>query len=320
MDPSIRQELKQILLAARLYYQDRLTQEDVAKEMGLSRPTVSRLINRAHEEGIVRTIICDPFESREDLAGELEQAAGLSKVLVCPDQPVSVNNRLRWLGLAAARHLEETLTPDSLVGVGWGRTLYAVAQALAPHPVQGIKIAPLVGGLGQVSASFQVHEIARLLAEAFNGQREQLYVPALVEDAAVKSGLLSSQDVRQVVQLWDQISVALVGIGNVGLDAEITMLFPDYLDEKTRLHLKRARAVGDICMRFFDGDGQFIPDVFPGIIGIDVSQLRRIPRLIAVAGGADKADAILGAVRSGCIHTLVTDESAARKVLSLLKG
>lgn len=182
-------------------------------------------------------------------------------------------------------------------------------------PLPGATIVPLVGGLGQVAPSFQVHEITRLIASACGGRQESFYVPALIQEADLKTRLLDSADVRRLTNIWNQITIALVGIGNIDFDTEMVMLFADYLDSKTRDRLKKAHAVGDICMRFFNQDGEPIPSVLEGVMGIELAQLMRIPKVVGVAGGADKASAIMGAIRGKFITALITDESAAQAII-----
>lgn len=312
-------DLRQVILAARLYYEQDRTQEEVAQELGLSRPTVSRLLRRAREEGIVQIQIFDPFIRNSDLAEMLCQKTGLRTVMITK----SIANRsvaLRHLAIAARDLLERTLKPNEMVGIGWGRTLHAVAQTLAqrPFPVPGLQAVPLLGGLGQISPNFQVHEIIRLIVDSLGGDWRQLYVPAIVEDEEVQVSLLKSPDVDQVFQSWNRLTLALVGIGNVSFDQEMQMLFAKYLDAQTRARLEERGAVGDICMRFFDLTGKPVEDGLRGVIGIELDQLKRIPQVIAVAGGREKANAILGAIRGGFIHALVTDESVAQDILEKL--
>jgi DNA-binding transcriptional regulator LsrR (DeoR family) len=119
---------------------------------------------------------------------------------------------------------------------------------------------------------------------------------------------------------WGRLTAAVVGLGTADVDAEVRMLFADYLDEGTQGRLRSAGAAGDICMRFYDGDGQPIADGLRGIVGVELEQLRQAPKVIAVAGGADKARSILGALRGGYVDVLITDEAAARRILALSAG
>jgi deoxyribonucleoside regulator len=316
MPSNQRDELHQMITAARLYYEDGITQEDIAKEMGISRPTISRLLQRAKEEGIVQISILDPFDTDEDIADQLVTKCSLQKAIVIPNVPNRVDLTMKRLGLATSHFLEQILMPDEVIGVGWGRTLHAVSQSLTHTLKRELLAVPLLGGLGQISPNFQVHEITRSIAAAFDGAWKQFYVPALVNDPATWKNLYGSSDVQELVKTWEVMTTALVGIGNVDFDAEMQMLFAQYLDEKTRAKLRAGGAVGDICMRFFDVNGREVAGL-EGIIGISLEQLRRVPRIIAVASGVEKAEAIIGALNGNMIDVLITDVEAAKRIITL---
>jgi DNA-binding transcriptional regulator LsrR (DeoR family) len=313
-----REEIQQMILAARLYYEDGLTQEEVSSQMGISRPTASRLLQKAKEEGIVQISISDPFTTDKSLADQLVKQCGIEAAIVVP----AIQNRpelsIKRLGLAAARFLEQTLKPDDILGVGWGRTLHTVSQSLDPTKRDLLAI-PLIGGLGQISPNFQVHEITRSIAEAFGAEWKQFYVPALVSDENTRDILHQTKDVKDLAELWGRMTTALVGIGNADFDAEVQMLFANYLDENTRGRLRAGGAVGDICMRFFDINGNAV-DGLIGVTGIELEQLRNVQRVIAVAGGTEKAEAILGAVKGKYIQVLITDDRAAERILSIIRS
>jgi DNA-binding transcriptional regulator LsrR (DeoR family) len=226
----------------------------------------------------------------------------------------------RRVGQAAARLVERTLKNGDAVGIGWGRTLYEVVNALEPNRQVKIKTVPLIGGLGQIAPVFQVHELARGLADAFGGTIQNFYVPALVESDDVATSLLRSTDVKNVAAQWNHLDVAVVGIGNVAFEAEMQMLFVNYLNADVQTKLRQSRAVGDICVRFFDVNGKPCTDAIRGIVGIELKQLKHARRVIGVAGGASKAEAILGALRGHYVNSLVTDEVAAQRVLELDKA
>lgn len=306
-----------MLQAARLYYEQNHTQDQVARALKTSRPMVSRLLQQARTEGIVQIKIIDPSARHNSLEKQLLAQFHLTDVIIVAAEGDSDDLVRRRIGQAAARYLERSLQNGDVVGLGWGRTLYEVVNALEPHRKARITAVPLIGGLGQIAPVFQVHELTRLLAEAFGGTWQNFYVPALVESDEIAASLLRSADGKQVTALWQGLNVALVGIGNVDLGAEMQMLFVNYLDAQTQGRLHDANAVGDICVRFFDIKGKLCSEAMRGIVGISVEQLRKTRRVIGVAGGIAKAEAILGALRGRFVSVLVTDESAARRVLEL---
>jgi DNA-binding transcriptional regulator LsrR (DeoR family) len=316
---TLREELQLMAMAAHLYYEDGLTQQEVAKAMKLSRPTISRLLIRAREEHIVTITVTDPLDNDRELADRLCQATGLSEAIITPAVPGAPDLNLKRLGISAARYLERTIQSQDVIGVGWGRTLYAVVQSLQAKQVSGVTLVPLTGGLGQISPHFQVNELIRIISENFEGVPHQLFLPAIVQHEETKASLLASEDSLVVTKIWNNLTLALVGIGNVDFETEMRVLFVNYLDEGTRQRLKATGAVGDICMHFFDQMGQPVLDGLQGVVSISLDQLRRVPNVVAVACGSSKAQAILGAICGGYIRTLLTDDLTAQAILSILR-
>jgi DNA-binding transcriptional regulator LsrR (DeoR family) len=304
-----------MLRAARLYYEDSLTQQQISAELGVSRPTVSRLLTQARRESIVQITIADPFPGHEELQVQLVQSFALKHALLVAGEGLSGELLRRRLGIATAEYLQHTLSAGSRVGIGWGRTLGSVVEAFDARTRLGIQVVPLIGGLGQISSSFQVNELARRLAEAFGGSWQSFYVPAFVEDPAALDGLLRLPDVTAVIKAWANIDVALVGIGHFG-GAQSSMLFYSYIGDDALQRLEQCHAVGDICGQFFDTHGRQC-FVERRVIGIPLELLKTLPQVIAVAGGLEKTAALLGALRGGYVDVLVTDSITARGVLEL---
>jgi DNA-binding transcriptional regulator LsrR (DeoR family) len=309
-------EVKRIVLAARMYFEEGMDQAAVAAALGVSRPTVSRLLREARAMGIVHIRVVDPLAASENLAAALRERFALRQAVVVPSDPEQSSLGRDRIGAAAARILERTLQDGEIVGVGWGRTLRAVVEALAPQRQVPFVAVPLLGGLGQVAPSFQVHELAGRLVQAFGGTIVPLYLPAIVPDDRMRRRLLASADAELVTANWDRLTSAVIGIGNVDFDSEMRALFAPYLDAATQERLRAANAVGDLCMRFYDANGRPIGDGLRGVVAIELTRLRGVRNVIAVAGGTAKAAAILGALRGGYIGSLVTDELAARAILA----
>ena len=311
---SSSKELRLILQAARLYYEDSLTQQQVAGELGVSRPTISRLLAQARKEGIVQITVVDPFATFEDLETRLKEAFHLRRAVVVTGEGMSGGRLRRRLGLAAAEYLRSTLSSGDLVGMGWGRTLHATAEALDTEQRAEIQVFPLIGGVGQISPSFQVNDLARRLAESFGGAWQPFYVPAFVGDPAALEGLLRLTDVESVIQTWPKLDVVLVGIGHFAFHRQSSMLFASYMADDVSQELEQYGAVGDLCGRFFDIQGKQCFSE-PGVIGIPLERLKALDNVIGVAGGEEKVSAILGALRGECLNVLVTDTVTAESVL-----
>ena len=311
---SLRKELQIMLRAARLYYEDGLTQQQVANELDISRPQVSRLLTRARSEGIVHITVVDPFMTFEEAETRLIQTFGLHQAVVTSGEGLNGELLRRHIGLAAAEYLRYALSDGLKVGVGWGRTLHATIEALDVERRASIHVSPLIGGMGQVSASFQVNDLARRMAESFDGNWQALYAPAFVSDSRAWEMLLRHPDVEMVMETWGGLNVALVGIGHFAFQRQSSMFFASYMDETQLQQLEEQKAVGDLCGRFFDVEGkQCMRET--GVVGISLEQLKNLDHVVGIAGGNAKVAAILGALRGGYLDVLVTDTVTAQAIL-----
>ena len=311
---SLHEELEMMLRAARLYYEDGLTQQQVAEELEVSRPQVSRLLTRARAEDVVRISILDPFATFEELESRLAATFGLDEAIVTAGEGLSGESLRRHIGLAAAGYLRNVMNDGLKVGVGWGRTLHAVVEALGDERRANIQVFPLIGGMGQVSASFQVNDLARRMAQAFGGAEHALYAPAFVSDPQARDALLRHPDMKMVMEAWNNLDMALVGVGQFAFQRQSSMFFAEYMDETMFQELEQRGAVGDLCGRFFDIQGEHCA-LDPEAIGISLEQLRALHHVIGIAGGEEKVDPILGALRNGYLNVLITDTGTAQKVL-----
>ena len=309
-----RDKIEQMLQAARMYYQDDLSQQEIAAHLDVSRQTVSRLLKEARTQGIVQVRISDPFATDPDLQARFQAEFNLRQLVLTPGSGLSVSALRLRLGVAGAEYLSQTMQDEWLIGLGWGRTLHEVVSALDTERQVKIHTVPLIGGIGQLAPSFQVNDLARRLAEAFGGTWRALYAPAFTLDLVAWKTLVELEDVQLVARQWPQMQVALVGIGQFEIQRLAGMFLANSLSSDSLAQFEVAGAVGDICGRFYDINGRPI-EGSGGVLGIDLEQLRKLDNVVGIAGGADKAAAILGALRGGYLKTLITDTVTAGLVL-----
>jgi deoxyribonucleoside regulator len=301
---------------ARLYYEHNLTQQQIADRLNITRQKVSRLLIQGRDDGIVKIIINDPAPSEPDLEAALEETFHLNKVVLTEGAGLDQEGLRHSIGIAASDYLQQIVKDDDCVGVGWGRTLFSVVSNLQNDKDLRINVVPMIGGAGDMSPSFQVNELVRLLAEAFGGTYRPIYAPAFTQDINEWKAIMDTHEVRQVVKLWPKLDIAVVGIGHVEFQKKSSMFFTDHMTAASLAKLKSDGGVGDICGNFFDIQGKPVMDD-PGIVGVSLEQIRKIPEVIVAAGGIEKTQALVGALRGGFIKTLVTDVVTAREVLAM---
>ena len=312
-------ELRLITKVARLYYEYGLRQNAIVERLGLSQSTVSRLLKRARQENIVRVSVVVPRGVHTALEERLEQEYSLNEAIVVDvDDADSAEHRvLLDIGSAAAAYVEAILQPGEVVGISsWSRALLAMMETMKrlPKPTQA-RVVQILGGIGDPTKDAHASVLTREFAALIRAEATYLPAPGVVRSKESRRYFMEDKFVRRAIELFSQISLALVGIGTVGPPynpSSSAVVFSD----KELLQARKQGAVGDICLRFFDGRGApVLTRLDRSVIGIELEQLKKVKRSIAVAGGPSKVPAILGALRGGWVNGLITDRFTAEALL-----
>ncbi|HLM20850.1 MAG TPA: sugar-binding transcriptional regulator [Propionibacteriaceae bacterium] len=303
-------QLRLLAKIARMYYERGIRQPQIAADLNISQSRVSRLLQQASELGIVRTTVSLPSGVYTDMEEQLEARYGLLTALIVePGGDV-----VRALGATAAIYLRETLTSGDILGISsCSSTLLATADAMRPKTGLVVKaVTQLVGGNGdQVGPTRLIARFANL-----TGARAALLPsPALVKNDMVRRALLADPAVTSVRQIWNELSVALVGVCSIQC-SPLLHRSGKAIDPDQRPELMQLGAVDEVCLRFFDQDGNLINSPLNDrVMAISPKQLKAVPRRIGVAGGPEKLTAIAAAVKGGWINTLITDLETAQRLL-----
>jgi DNA-binding transcriptional regulator LsrR (DeoR family) len=301
---------------ARRSYIDGRTQESIAREFGLSRQKIQRLLDRARAAGVVEIHIEAPPEVNLELEGELVRRFGLVDARVSPDRPDPESQRAA-VARAAAVDLDHRLRDGMIVAVGHGRDAGDVPRYFRPARQLDCAFASAMGGSPRVDNPTNPNEICRALAAKCGGRAEPLYAPAYVESVEVRDRLLQQEAVAHTLELAARASIALVGIG--GTDDDCTMVRSGCLSLAEIARLRTQGAVGDVLGNYVDAMGAPIHSPHGGrLIGLSLPALRSIETVVAVASEPEKPHAILGVLRAGVVNVLIVDETNAREVLRLV--
>lgn len=298
--------------AATLYYVHDATQAEIADHLGMSRPSVSRLLSEARRAGVVRIEVA-PLADVDTvrLANQTAEQLGLRHVELAGLATGSLlgTGLAPGVGAALAR---VRLQPGDVLMIASGRTIHDVAQQHLP-PLPGVLIVPAVGGQDEPEPWYQANEITRQFAAAVGGRPTFLYAPAL-PGPELHRRLLEDPSTGRVISLWEQARCAVLGIGAPPLQREsISTFIPTDA-------LSLRAAVGDVCLRFFDRRGGAVE--FPGserLIATSLEALTSVPVTIGLAVGAEKVAGIIAAAAAGYINELVTDVATATKLLETLE-
>lgn len=296
-----------------LYYMDGFTQKEVGKRLNLSRLKVVRLLQRARAEGIVEIRIASDARLNVALSRELEDRFDLAEASVS-DSLDSVHETRERVGKVGALVLDRLIEDHGVIGVGTGRTLSSMLNHVQPRKLNGVIVRGIAGSYEVPGRDESAFNISWRLASLLEADIEQLYCPMIVADTDTRAALLKDRELKTLANRIPESDLALIGIG--ALDQESPLLRMGYLDQKSMRAIRKRGAVGEIMGRFFDIEGRPVASPLDDrIIGITLPELCKIPNVLALTSGPTKVEPLIGALKSGCLKSLVTDHTTAEAIL-----
>lgn len=308
-----------LIEVAKLYYQFDLSQQKIAEKLGISRPSVSRLLQQAKEQGIVQIKILDHSKGTDELAATLKKKFNLKECIVVSLPVYKEETIKKGLGQVAAQYIGKIVKNGDIIGATWGTTLYQVAQHVEPKNVKGVSVVQLNGGVSYSKTNTYAADILNYLSSAFNTVPHFLPLPAIVDQTLVANALMSDRHIRRVLDLGKQSNIALYTVGEINYQS--TLFNAGYYSAKDLETLKDLGGIGDICSRIFDLEGNICsPELDERTIGIKLSELSKKEYSILIAGGMDKLDGIYGALNGEFANVLIIDQHTAQLLLEKEKG
>lgn len=296
-----------------LYYQVGLTQEEVASRLGLSRQTVGRCLQQARRQKLVQVSIQSPLFYCTELEMLLEQKFALLEAIVVSPLMETENSIKEALGAAAAEFIERRVLPGEILGVAWSSSVLACAEGLSPVKCADVTVVQLNGSLDRAAYSTRAEVIGHHIAQAFSGKQVTIAAPLVVDRPDILTSLASDTRIASALDLAHRATFAVFGIGDISTQSSLYKT--GYMDEKMLVQLRAAGAVGEICGRYFNEEGEIcLPEVDERTLAITLSSLQRKRISMAIAGMPHKAQAIRAALRAGYCNVLVTDEATAKMI------
>ena len=310
--------------AAQLYYVEDFTQEQIARRVGTSRSNVSRMLKEAREQGLVEIQVHSPLTTVSGLQEELVSRLGLRECLVLAaprrDERVSgsTDNSGKVAALAA-RYLQERVSKGDTVGLGWGRSTYRVVHSRFLRDKEDVEVAQMMGSIGGSIPDLDGVSMTARLADVLGASAHYLHAPMLVMDAAVRNGLLRDPHIRKTLEVARRANIMMAGVGAISRD--FGQYRTGYLNDADLEYIRGHGVVGEVCGSYFSLDGELHwLEMNDRMIALEAGSIKQIPLRVGVSWSSEKALANIGAARSRLLNTLITDEEAARQMLSLLKS
>jgi DNA-binding transcriptional regulator LsrR (DeoR family) len=294
---------------ARRYFVDGRAKTEIAEEFGISRFKVAQVLEEAQASGIVRIEVRLPTDLDAELSAELRGTFGLHHALVVSALPGDDSMLREQLGRTAAALLTELTREEDVLGVGWGRSLDATADALETlEPCNVVQMTGVVGPVSQNSI-----ELVRRIAAIAGGRAYPIYAPLFYEDAGTIAGIRQQPPIAAALRQFPSISIAIVAIGS--WDPPDSRVY-DALSPAARNRLKDLGGCAEICASVIDREGDWIrTPLADQTLAIRLDQLKQAGEIIGVAGGPRKTAAIRAALLGRHVTSLVTDSSVALSLL-----
>jgi len=304
------------LRAAWLYYNQGLTQKDVAEKLGISRSTVIRLLDEAMKRSEVQIWISEGVDTCVELATRLEKAYGLDEAVVVPaPRDNSATAMASAVGLALGQFLSEVVQNDMTIGVGWGRTMTASLSSFRPPRRENCKVVSLLGGIVAVHQTNPIDYTWRFAGQ-LGAECYMFLAPLLVDSVTTKRALIEKCGLDTIYDLAENLDLAVVSCGDIGPHS--TSLSEGFISKQELDRLIAAGCVCDTMFNFLDENGRSVDQKLnERVMSVDLDTLKKAKHIVLSSGGAHRAVAIRATIRRIGCNTLITDETAARELLHL---
>ena len=303
---------------ASLYYMEKKTQSQIGKDFGYSRSGISRLLDEAEKEGIVEITINHPIQRDLYLEQRLIHDFGLEAAYVLKQGQHEYDQALHLVGRLGAMYLEQYLRSGMVVGIGWGTSVYEVVNSLPYLPLEDVNIVQVVGAIGSKSnPQIDGPEIASFFADKLNASYHSLHSPLFLDSKEACLSLKAQKTIIDTFNLAYQSDFVLLGIGTIDVDNRFSSLYRSgFINEQEVREIKDKGGVCNLCGIIFDENGKFLDiDINHRTMAVDLNKFINDKRkIIGVAAGQEKTDAIKAALKGGWIDVLFTDQKAINPI------
>lgn len=309
---------KDLYGVAEMYYLKNMTMDAIAKELGISRPTVSRMLNQARESGVVHISLNEDLRPRENLESQISHRFQVRTVVVKTSRRTTALGRMQQTAAEGAKLFDSLIEPGTSAGVAWGSTVMEVAHYLHRRPVDNVTIVQLNGAGNAIRTGIPYSgALLGQIADKYGGKVVHFPVPAFFDYAETKRLMWQERSVKAVLQQQENIDFALFGIGAFGGEIPSHVYSGGYFTPQDMRELIADGVVGDVCTVLLKENGEYKNlEINKRTSGPTPAQLKKAKRRIAVASGLHRTQAVKSALRTGAITDLVVDSQLAEALLS----
>ncbi|WEV51284.1 RNA polymerase subunit sigma-70 [Lactobacillus sp. ESL0731] len=308
-----KKKLAQSAAIARLYYEEDLGQSEIAHQVGLSRPTVSRLLKLARETGIVEIKISNPLINSNRLSEQLSKKFNC-KISVVPSNFNGELTALKGVGVYTAQYLQQLIKPHDIVCLDWGRTIHMVTSSLEKQVVPDVQVVQLQGGVNINNEETYADESVSEFAAALGATAHFLPLPPFFDNKTTKEIVEKDHFINQALQLGRAANIAVYSVGAVRKDLLLFQL--GYFNKSQKKQLQE-KAVGEVISHFIDSNGDIVSrELDERTVGIGLKDLKSKDHSILVASGILKTPVVYAAIKAGYPNELILDQAIGQELLT----
>ncbi len=312
-----------LVKTARLYYENGLNQNEIGERLGLSRQKVQRILREAHDLAVVQITVKPLIGVFSDLERGLEERFGLAEAIVVETttsgHPESQATIAREVGAGAAEFLIRVIRPHDKIVVSVGNSLLGMINAMphAPHlDATDLRVIQGLGGLGNPTHDSYATQLTTRLAQMLKAEAVLLGAPAVAGTREARDSFLGDPHIARTLELARKADMIFVGIGAARSNSVVVQEFWKVIHPSAVDELHARGAAGSLNLHYFDASGKAFDSEFDElIIGLSLNEIKRIRRVVGVAGGVSKREAIRAALLGKLVNVLVTDHLTAQYLL-----
>jgi len=306
--------------AAELFFVRGLSQKEVGAQLNISPVTVSRLIQKAKDCGVVQFRICEPYMGMLELAGQLKEKYQLRDAIIAQypnrERP-ELSDVKQAVALEGAKYLQRHLTAQDTVGIAWGKTMFHLINYLNPCQKTNASFVTMHGSIASCDYDLDVQTLTSRAAMALGGTKYCLFTNGLLDTPETVMQLKKEQSIQHIFEIFNSITISVSGIGAHFPDPTSLLAFPPYVTGAEYDQLRSQQVCGDIMLRFFDRDGRECDgDLKDRTLSISLETYQKIPTKLLAVTGLYKAEALHTALKNGFCDVLIVDDSLAKAVLA----
>lgn len=313
-----------IIKVAYMYYYRNMRQQEIAEQLDLSVPTVSRLLKRAKEQEIVHFSMEQEYLECLELEEALKKRFDLQEVIIAPllnqGQGMEGEELKKIVALEGARYLQRTITDRDVLGIAYGETVWYVYNYLNPCQRRNMGFVTLHGTLNHEMNKLDGSWLVPRIAKVFGGKYYTINCKGIQKSREEVLNALKDDSICRVFEQFPNITISVSGVGMIYPEHQSVLVRGDYLSPETIKELEQAGACGDLLLRFFDKSGnECCTDMRSRVIGIPWENYKRIPNKVIVASDRRKWVAVLALLKGKLVDTLIIDQNLARSIYDALR-